>query len=45
MERLGKVLGLLLVLERNFLGELKDWEFKGICLIFIESFLVLISVI
>ena len=43
MERLGKALGLPPDLERNLLGELKDWESKGICLIFTESFSVLIS--
>ena len=43
MERLGKALGLPPDLERNLLGGLKDWESKGICLIFTESFSVLIS--
>ena len=42
MERLVKALGLPPVLERNLLGELKDWESKGTCLIFTESFPVLI---
>ena len=42
MERLVKALGLPPVLERNLLGELKDWESKGTCLISTESFSVLI---
>ena len=42
MERLVKAMGLPPVLERNLLEELKDWESKGSCLIFTESFSVLI---
>ena len=40
MESLVKGLGLPRVLERHLLGELKDWESKGTCLIFTESFSV-----
>ena len=43
MERLVKALGLPPGLERNLLGELRDWESKGTCLISTESFSVLIS--
>ena len=40
MESLVKGLGLPPVLERHLLGELKDWESKGTCVIFTESFSV-----
>ena len=38
MEKLVKELGLLSTIERNLLGELKDWETKGMCLISIVTF-------
>ena len=34
MEKLVKELGLLPTIQRNLLGELKDWETKGMCLFF-----------
>ena len=40
MESLVKGLGLPPVLERHLLGELKDWESKGTCVIFTERFSV-----
>ena len=40
IESLVKGLGLPPVLERHLLGELKDWESKGTCVIFTESFSV-----